>query len=41
MLAIGAQYNKPALPRLESFSGKGIYYNATFMEARSCVPVNR
>ncbi len=36
VLAIGAQYNKPALPRLESFSGKGIYYNATFMEAQLC-----
>jgi thioredoxin reductase (NADPH) len=36
VLAIGAQYNKPALPKLESFSGKGIYYNATFMEAQVC-----
>ncbi|WP_158749498.1 cyclic nucleotide-binding domain-containing thioredoxin-disulfide reductase [Acidobacterium sp. S8] len=36
VLAIGAQYNKPALPRLESFSGKGIYYNSTFMEAQLC-----
>src|SRR5271156_6897021 len=36
VLAIGAQYNKPALPRLDSFSGKGIYYNATFMEAQLC-----
>jgi thioredoxin reductase (NADPH) len=36
VLAIGAQYNKPALPRLDAFSGKGIYYNATFMEAQLC-----
>jgi thioredoxin reductase (NADPH) len=36
VLATGAQYNKPALPKLESFSGKGIYYNATFMEAQVC-----
>ena len=25
-----------ALPRLESFAGKGIYYNATYMEAQVC-----
>ena len=36
VLATGAQYNKPALARLESFAGKGIYYNATFMEAQVC-----
>ncbi len=36
VLATGAQYNKPILPKLESFSGKGIYYNATFMEAQVC-----
>jgi thioredoxin reductase (NADPH) len=36
VLATGAQYNKPALPRIESFSGKGVYYNATFMEAQLC-----
>ncbi len=36
VLAIGAQYNKPALPKLDSFAGKGIYYNATFMEAQLC-----
>ena len=36
VLATGAQYNKPALPRLESFAGKGIYYNATYMEAQVC-----
>jgi thioredoxin reductase (NADPH) len=36
VLATGAQYNKPALPRIDSFAGKGIYYNATFMEAHLC-----
>lgn len=36
VLATGAQYNKPALPNLEAFSGNGIYYNATFMEAQVC-----
>jgi thioredoxin reductase (NADPH) len=37
VLATGAQYNKPALPNIEAFSGRGIYYNATFMEAQLCV----
>lgn len=36
VLATGAQYNKPSLRNLEAFSGKGIYYNATFMEAQLC-----
>jgi thioredoxin reductase (NADPH) len=36
VLATGAQYNKPSLPKLENFTGKGIYYNATFMEAQLC-----
>jgi thioredoxin reductase (NADPH) len=36
VLATGAQYNKPALPRLDEFTGRGIYYNATFMEAQLC-----
>ncbi len=36
VLATGAQYNKPSVPELESFSGQGIYYNATFMEAQVC-----
>ena len=36
VLATGAQYNKPSLPRLESFAGKGIYYSATYMEAQVC-----
>lgn len=36
VLATGAQYNKPSLPKLENFTGRGIYYNATFMEAQLC-----
>ena len=34
VLATGAQYNKPSLPKLENYTGRGIYYNATFMEAQ-------
>ena len=37
VLATGAQYNKPSLPNLDVFLGKGIYYNATFMEGQLCV----
>src|SRR6204780_3417750 len=36
VLATGAQYNKPSLPNLDAFSGNGVYYNATFMEAQLC-----
>jgi thioredoxin reductase (NADPH) len=36
VLATGAQYNKPSLPNLDAFSGRGVYYNATFMEAQLC-----
>lgn len=36
VLATGAQYNKPTLPNMETFLGKGIHYNATFMEAQLC-----
>jgi thioredoxin reductase (NADPH) len=36
VLATGAQYNKPSLPNLNAFSGSGVYYNATFMEAQLC-----
>jgi thioredoxin reductase (NADPH) len=36
VLATGAQYNKPPLPNLDSFAGRGVYYNATFMEAQLC-----
>ena len=37
VLATGAHYNKPLLPRLDEFAGRGVYYNATFMEAQLCV----
>jgi thioredoxin reductase (NADPH) len=36
VLAMGAQYNRPSLPNLDAFSGRGIYYSATFMEAQLC-----
>jgi thioredoxin reductase (NADPH) len=36
VLATGAQYNKPSLANLDAFTGRGIYYNATFMEAQLC-----
>jgi thioredoxin reductase (NADPH) len=36
VIATGARYRKPDLPRLEHFEGRGIYYSATFMEAGFC-----
>jgi thioredoxin reductase (NADPH) len=36
VLATGAQYNKPSLSNLDAFLGKGVYYNATFMEGQLC-----
>ncbi len=36
VLATGAYYNKPLLPKLDEFAGRGVYYNATFMEAQLC-----
>jgi thioredoxin reductase (NADPH) len=36
VLATGASYNQPALPNIDRFAGRGIYYNATFMEAQLC-----
>ncbi|SOE94120.1 thioredoxin reductase (NADPH) [Burkholderia sp. D7] len=36
VIATGARYRKPDLPRLEHFEGRGIYYSATFMEAAFC-----
>jgi len=36
VLATGAQYNKPALFNVDFFAGRGVYYNATFMEAHAC-----
>ncbi|PRX36775.1 thioredoxin reductase (NADPH) [Paraburkholderia sp. BL18I3N2] len=36
VIATGARYRKPQLPRLEEFEGRGIYYSATYMEAAFC-----
>lgn len=36
VIASGARYRKPSIPNLEHFEGRGIYYNASFMEATFC-----
>jgi thioredoxin reductase (NADPH) len=36
VLATGAQYNRPAIAGIEQFVGRGVHYNATFMEAQLC-----
>lgn len=36
VIASGAQYNKPKVENLEQFTGQGVYYAATFMEAQLC-----
>jgi thioredoxin reductase (NADPH) len=36
IIATGAEYRKPSLPRIRDFEGAGIYYGATFMEAQLC-----
>ena len=36
VLATGPAYNQPALPNIDRFTGRGIYYNATFMEGQLC-----
>lgn len=36
ILAAGARYRKPNLPRLMEFEGAGVYYGATFMEGQLC-----
>ena len=36
VLATGARYRKLALPNLEQFEGRGVYYGASFMEAQLC-----
>jgi thioredoxin reductase (NADPH) len=36
VIASGARYRKPALPELERFEGRGVYYSASFMEANFC-----
>jgi thioredoxin reductase (NADPH) len=37
VLAAGAQYNKPPIPKLSQFEGNGVYYSATAMESQLCV----
>jgi thioredoxin reductase (NADPH) len=36
IIATGARYRKPALPGLERYEGRGVYYGASFMEATLC-----
>lgn len=36
VIATGARYRKPELPELERYEGRGVYYNASFMEAQFC-----
>ena len=36
VLATGARYRRLAVPGIESFEGKGVYYAATFQEALMC-----
>jgi thioredoxin reductase (NADPH) len=36
VLATGAEYNKPSVDNQEAFTGRGIYYSATFMEQQFC-----
>jgi thioredoxin reductase (NADPH) len=36
VLAMGARYRRLAVPGIESFEGKGVYYAATFQEALMC-----
>jgi thioredoxin reductase (NADPH) len=36
IISTGAQYQKPNIPNLRKFEGRGIYYGATNMEAQLC-----
>jgi thioredoxin reductase (NADPH) len=36
VIATGAQYNKPDLPNLKNFEGRGVYYGATHIESQFC-----
>ena len=36
VIATGARYRKPGLAELARFEGRGVYYNASFMEATFC-----
>jgi thioredoxin reductase (NADPH) len=37
IIATGVQYRKPAIEKLSSFEGIGVYYSATHMERQLCV----
>ncbi|HTH43810.1 MAG TPA: FAD-dependent oxidoreductase [Oxalicibacterium sp.] len=36
VVASGARYRKPQIANLERFEGRGVYYNASYMEATFC-----
>ena len=36
VIASGARYRRPAIPRLDEFEGRGIYYWASALEAKMC-----
>jgi len=36
VISTGAQYKKPAIPNLEKFEGRGVYYGATHLESQLC-----
>jgi thioredoxin reductase (NADPH) len=36
VIATGARYNKPDVPGIEHFSGRGVHYGATYLEAQLC-----
>jgi thioredoxin reductase (NADPH) len=36
VIATGAEYKRPPIANLERFTGQGVYYGATFMEAQLC-----
>jgi thioredoxin reductase (NADPH) len=36
VIASGARYRRPAVPRLPEFEGRGLWYWASMLEARSC-----
>lgn len=37
VIATGACYNKPVVPGLQRFEGRGIHYGATYIEAQLCL----
>jgi thioredoxin reductase (NADPH) len=36
VIATGAEYRRPPLDNLSRFEGVGVYYGATFLEAKLC-----